>query len=247
MAKARLVAAEDGDVRRRLYLHEGGTASFDPPTDATPAFDEYVSDPASPVPYRVRPIGPTYPSNAWREWLTEDQRFVDHRPDVLTWETGVLDHDVVIAGDIDAELFASTSGTDADWVVKLIDVLPETRAPGVDAGEDPEPLRGYELMVTSEILRGRFRDGLATPKPVAANEVVPYTIDLHSRAHAFRAGHRIMVQVQSTWFPLYDRNPQKYVDNIFLAKDEDFVRATQRVYRSRERASSVVLPVVEGR
>ena len=234
-----------GTTPRRLYLRDGGMASFEPPSDAV-AFDEYVSDPANPVPYRQRPIGPTYPGKAWAEWLVEDQRFVDRRPDVLTWVTGVLDHDVVVAGDIGAELFASTSGTDADWVVKLIDVFPEGREKGVDAGGEPEPLRGYELMVTSEILRGRFRDGLATPEPVRANEVVKYAIDLHSRAHAFRAGHRIMVQVQSTWFPLYDRNPQHYVDNIFLARDEDYVKATQRVYRSRDRASSVVLPVAAG-
>jgi putative CocE/NonD family hydrolase len=239
---------KSGTTEKKLYLRAGGAASFDPPADpAIAAFDEYVSDPARPVPYRRRPIGPTYPSRAWKEWLTEDQRFVDRRPDVLTWETGVLDHDVVIAGDIRAELFAATSGTDADWVVKLIDVLPEARAPGVDAGGEPEPLRGYELMVTSEILRGRFRDGLSTPEPVAPGAVVKYGIDLHTRAHAFRTGHRIMVQVQSTWFPLYDRNPQRYVENIFRAKDEDFVKATQRVYRAAGAASSIVLPVVDGR
>ena len=237
-----------GTTPRRLYLHEGGVASFEPPSDTNAAFDEYVSDPAHPVPYRQRPIGPTYPGKPWAEWLVEDQRFVTNRPDVLTWETGVLDHDVTIAGDIMAELFASTSGTDSDWVVKLIDVLPETRAKDVDAGDGTlDPHRGYELMVTSEILRGRFRDSFATPEPVVPGAVVRYPVDLHSRAHAFRAGHRIMVQVQSSWFPLYDRNPQSYVANIFLAQDSDFVKATERVYRSREFASNVVLPVVEAR
>jgi putative CocE/NonD family hydrolase len=236
-----------GTTPRRLYLRDGGVASFDPPPDAPAAFDEFdefVSDPANPVPYRRRPIGPTYQGTGWSEWLTEDQRFVDHRPDVLTWQTGVLDDDVVITGDVAAELFASTSGTDADWVVKLIDVLPETRATGLDAGEEPQPLRGYELMVTSEILRGRFRHGLATPEPVVPGAIERYAIDLHTRAHAFLAGHRIMVQIQSTWFPLYDRNPQRYVDNIFLAKDDDYAKATHRVYRSGGHASNVVLPVV---
>ncbi len=238
-------AGTTGQSLRRLYLHDNRAASFERPTDAVDAYDEYTSDPANPVPYRQRPIGPTYTGSSWSEWLAEDQRFVDHRPDVLTWETPVLDHDVVIAGDIVAELVASTSGTDADWVVKLIDVLPEAREKDVDAGDKPEPLRGYELMVTSEILRGRFRDGLATPEPVAPDEPTRYAIDLHSRAHAFRAGHRIMVQVQSSWFPLYDRNPQTFVDNIFLAHDEDFVKATQRIYRSRDKASCIVLPVVD--
>jgi putative CocE/NonD family hydrolase len=234
---------------RRLYLREGGRASFEPPDATDEAFDEYVSDPANPVPYRHRPIGPTYPGPEWAAWLVEDQRFVDHRPDVLTWETDVLSQDVVVAGDVVAELFASTSGTDADWIVKLIDVLPEKKAaPPSDAGPPPdESLRGYELMVTSEILRGRFRHGLAAPEPVRAGSIETYAIDLHTRSHSFRAGHRIMVQVQSTWFPLYDRNPQRYVENIFRAKGEDFVRATERVFRSREHASSIVLPVVEAR
>jgi uncharacterized protein len=236
-----------GVTPRRLYLHENRTASFDPPT-AEDGSDSYVSDPANPVPYRHRPIGPTYPGPEWPRWLVEDQRFVDHRPDVLTWETDVLDHDVSIAGDIVAELFASTTGTDADWVVKLIDVQPEEKPADedTDAGA-PSSMRGYELMVASEILRGRFRDDLARPSPIPSGAVVKYAAGLHTRAHAFLKGHRIMVQVQSSWFPLYDRNPQTYVDNIFLAKDEDFVKATQRVFRTKAYPSAVVLPVVDAR
>jgi putative CocE/NonD family hydrolase len=236
-----------GVTPRRLYLHGGRKASFDAPTEAT-GWDSYVSDPANPVPYRHRPIGPTYPGPEWPKWLTEDQRFVDHRPDVLTWETEPLDHDVVIGGSIIAELFASTSGTDSDWVVKLIDVQPEGKPTGdVDAGADAgsEAQRGAQNMVASEILRGRFRDSLAAPSPIPASAVVRYSVDLHTRAHAFLAGHRIMVQVQSTWFPLYDRNPQTYVDNIFLAKDADYVKAEQRVVHSQSQPSAIVLPVVD--
>jgi putative CocE/NonD family hydrolase len=228
-----------GVTPTRLYLHAGRAASFDAPAgDEAP--DAFVSDPSNPVPYRHRPIGPTYGAVGWSDWLVEDQRFVDHRPDVLTWETPPLDHDVEIGGELEADLYASTTGTDADWVVKLIDVLPEAN----DAVADPPSLRGYELMVASDILRGRFRDGLEAPKPVAAGEIVPYRVDLHTRAHAFLKGHRIMVQVQSTWFPLYDRNPQTYVDNVFRARDEDFTKATHTVVHDAAHPSSVVLPVV---
>lgn len=229
---------------RRLYLHADRRASFEPPSEQD-AVDAFVSDPANPVPYRQRPIDATYTGRSWHKWLTEDQRFVDHRPDVLTWETEPLDREVVIAGDVVAELFAETTGSDADWVVKLIDVQPDASPKeGQDAGD--RAMLGYELMVSSEILRGRFRESLEFPSPIPANEVVRYTVDLHTRAHAFLAGHRIMVQVQSTWFPLYDRNPQRYVDNIFLAKDDDYVKATHTIFRSRTHPSAIVLPVVTG-
>jgi putative CocE/NonD family hydrolase len=238
-----------GTTARRLYLRAGGKLSFEPPSDGEggPAYDEYVSDPASPVPYRKRPIGPTYQwPEQWPTWLVQDQRFVDHRPDVLTWSTDVLDHDVVIAGDVVADLFASTSGTDADWVVKLIDVLPDGPPPPPKERDAGAPdLRGYELMIADEVLRARFRKSLARPEPVPAGEVVEYSVDLHTNAHAFLAGHRIMVQVQSSWFPLIDRNPQRYVENVFLARDEDFTKATQRVHRSRAAASAIVLPVLD--
>ena len=236
---------KSGTTPRRLFLRAGAKLSFDAPTDGEDAFDSYVSDPGNPVPYRRRPIGPTYqPPEEWPTWLVQDQRFVDHRPDVLTWSTDPLDHDVVIAGDIVADLFASTTGTDADWVVKLIDVLPDGTRPDEGDGGAPD-LRGYELIIADDVLRARFRKSFAAPEPVPAETVVKYSIDLHTNAHAFQRGHRIMVQLQSTWFPLIDRNPQKYVENIFRAKDEDFIRATQRVFRSGNAPSSVVLPVLD--
>jgi uncharacterized protein len=218
-----------------LYFHANGRLSFDAP--AGDGSDSYISDPAHPVPYRHRPISPTYPGGGWPTWLVEDQRFVESRPDVLTLQTEPLKEQINIAGDIVAPLFASTTGSDSDWVVKLIDVYPESNP-------DNPLLAGYELMVADEILRGRFRDSFEHPQPIVPNQVTPYRIDLHSNDHAFLKGHRIMVQVQSTWFPLYDRNPQKYVDNIFLAKDSDYQKAEQTVYRSKQYPSHIVLPVV---
>ena len=225
---------------RKLYLRAGGRLSFEPPGEEDAAFDEYVSDPAHPVPYRHRPIGPTYPGGGWPTWLVEDQRFVDDRSDVLTFVTEPLEHDMRIAGDVAAHLFASTTGTDSDWVVKLIDVYPEFVG-------DAKQLGGYELMVACEILRARFRDSFEEPRAVPSGEIVPYRIDLHSMDHAFLKGHRIMVQVQSTWFPLYDRNPQTFVANIYKAKAPDYRKATQRVVRSSRSPSHVVLPVVDER
>jgi putative CocE/NonD family hydrolase len=220
-----------------LYFQPGGRLSFDAPSEGGESFDSYVSDPAHPVPYRHRPISPTYPGGGWPAWLVEDQRFVENRPDVLSWQTEPLADNLKVAGDIAADLFASTSGSDSDWVVKLIDVFPETYP------EAPN-LAGYELMVADEILRGRFRGSFEHPAPIQPGEVTRYRIDLHTNDHAFLKGHRIMVQVQSTWFPLYDRNPQKYVDNIFLAKASDYQKAEQRVFRSKTYPSHVVLPVV---
>ncbi len=229
-------------TQRNLYLRANKQLSFERPAATTAAqFDSYVSDPARPVPYRHRPIEPTYNAgnlggSRWSSWLVEDQRFVENRPDVLTWETEPLKEDTVIAGDIVAHLFASTSGTDSDWVVKLIDVYPESYP------KDPK-MGGFQLMIADEILRGRFRNSFIKPEPIPANKIVEYAIDLHTNSHAFLQGHRIMVQVQSTWFPLYDRNPQKFVPNIFLAKESDFQPATQRVFRSGRTASYIVLPV----
>jgi putative CocE/NonD family hydrolase len=216
-------------------MQSGGKLSFDPPAAGEPAaFDEYISDPAHPVPYRHRPVSPTYPGGGWPAWLVEDQRFVDNRPDVLTWQTEPLKNNVKIAGDIVARIFASTSGSDSDWIVKLIDVYPE---------DDPK-LAGYELMIADEILRGRFRESFEHPSAITPGTVTPYVIDLHTNDHAFLKGHRIMVQIQSTWFPLYDRNPQTFVENIFLAKASDYQKATQRIYHSPESASHIVLPVI---
>jgi len=232
---------------RRLYFREGGGLSFEPPgaeenatTKASDAasFDSYISDPANPVPYRHRPIEETYSEGSrWYWWLTEDQRFVEHRPDTLSWETDPLATDVTVAGDIVAHLFASTTGTDSDWIVKLIDVYPEKYA------TDPK-MGGYELMVADEVFRGRFRNSFEKPEPLVANQITPFAIGLHTNNHAFLKGHRIMVQVQSTWFPIIDRNPQKFVTNIFEAKVSDYQRATQRVYRSKQYPSNVEFPVV---
>jgi uncharacterized protein len=226
-----------GVTEKKLFFHAGRKLSFDSPPDPGQTFDAYISDPANPVPYRPRPITPIYPGPEWPVWLLQDQRFVDHRPDVLTWETDVLDQDVVIAGDILADLFASTSGSDTDWVVKLIDVYPENYPQDVKMG-------GYQLIVADEVFRGRFRNSFEQPEALKPDAVNEFKFSLRTNDHAFLRGHRIMVQVQSTWFPLIDRNPQKYVENIFKAQDSDYTKATQRIFRSKETPSSVILPVL---
>ncbi len=182
----------------------------------------------------------TYPEDhpgSWYTWLVQDQRFVDERPDVLTWQTEELAEDVTLAGQVTAKVFASTTGSDADWVVKLIDVYPQ---------KYPQDwkLSGYELMIADEIFRGRFRNSFEKPEPITPGVVTPFAIDLHTANHVFKKGHRIMVQVQSTWFPLYDRNPQKFVPNIFEARESDFQKATQRVYRSKRFPSGVEISVL---
>ena len=207
----------------KLYLHAGGRLSMDAPTTNEPA-DVFVSDPAHPVPYRPRPVEWEYDprGSRWTRWRTEDQRFVEGRPDVLTWQTARLDRDMTVAGDVTARLFASTTGSDADWVVKLIDVYPDSVA-------DRPAMGGYELMVSSEITRGRYRASREHPAALTPNAMLAYTVDLHQQAYTFKAGHRMMVQVQSTWFPLYDRNPQTFVPNIFHARAEDYQAQTHRV------------------
>ncbi|MGB6525666.1 MAG: CocE/NonD family hydrolase [Candidatus Acidiferrales bacterium] len=226
-------------TEKKLYFGADGKLSFDAPQETSAdAFDSYISDPAHPVPYRHRPIEETYgPGSHWYTWLVEDQRFVDSRPDTVNWSTGPLDSDVCVAGDIVAHLFASTTGSDSDWIAKLIDVYPEKY--------EAEPLMGgYELMVADEVFRGRFRESFEKPEAIVPNQVTPYTIDLHTNSHCFLKGHRIMVQVQSTWFPIIDRNPQKFVANIFQAKESDYIKTTQRIYRSKKYPSNVQIPVV---
>ena len=218
---------------RPLYFQAGGKLSFTQPPAGVDAFDSYISDPANPVPYRPRPIEL---HSGWTTWLVEDQRFVDRRPDVLTWSTEPLEADVVVSGKILAKLFASTTGTDSDWIVKLIDVYPEKYE------ADPK-MGGYQLMVAGDVLRGRYRNSFEKPEPIAAGAVVPYEIGFPANDHVFLKGHRIMVQVQSTWFPVIDRNPQRFVPNIYKAQDSDFQKATQRIYRSGRQASHVLLPV----
>src|SRR6266403_5634068 len=226
---------------KHLYFQADGKLSFDAPQiDAKDAGDSYVSDPAHPVPYRHRPVDMTYPQDhpgSWYTWLVQDQRFVDQRPEVLSWQTEELAEDVTQAGQVTAKLFASTTGSDSDWIVKLIDVYPQRFS-------QDWKLAGYELMIADEIFRGRYRNSFEKPEPIVPGAVTPFTIDLHTANHVFKKGHRIMVQVQSTWFPLYDRNPQKFVPNIFDAKQADFRKATQRVYRSKRFPSSVEISVL---
>ncbi|MEO8448803.1 MAG: CocE/NonD family hydrolase [Gemmatimonadota bacterium] len=230
-----------GVTKKNLYFQDGGRLSFDQPTGpSTRAFDTYVSDPARPVPYRQRPINPLYGGkvgSTWPLWLVDDQRFAHMRPDVLSWETEPLTEDVTISGQVFAKLFASSSGTDADWIAKLIDVYPE------DYPADPK-MAGYQLMVSNDVFRSRYRKSFDKPIPLVPNQVTEITIDLHGADYAFKPGHKIMVQVQSTWFPLIDRNPQRYVPNIYLAKDSDFIPATQRVFRSAQYPSHVEVSVV---
>jgi|SRR5579871_1748412 putative CocE/NonD family hydrolase len=226
---------------KHLYFGANGKISWNAPTGSTgEAADSYVSDPAHPVPYRARPVDMTYPEDhpgSWFTWLVQDQRFVDNRPDVLTWKTEPLTEDVTVAGNVVGKLFASTTGSDADWIVKLIDVYPEKV-------EEDWKLSGYELMIAEEIFRGRYRNSYEKPEAITPNQVTPFTVDMHSTNHVFKKGHRIMVQVQSTWFPLYDRNPQKFVPNIFEAKDEDYQKATHKIYRTAQYPSNVEIDVL---
>jgi putative CocE/NonD family hydrolase len=226
---------KSGATTKRLYFQANQGLSFNAPTDRS-AFDSFVSDPANPVPYRERPIKPTYgQGSTWARWLADDQRFLKGRPDVLSWQTPVLTEDVTIAGDITARLRAATTGSDADWVVKLIDVYPDN-AEG--------KMAGYQFMVANEVLRGRFRKGFVTPTAITPNKVEEFVVDLHTQDYKFKKGHRIMVQVQSSWFPLIDRNPQTFVPNIFEAKESDFKAQTHRVYRSFDAPSYVQVSVV---
>jgi putative CocE/NonD family hydrolase len=234
-----------------LYLQSDGSLSFDAPKPASKGYIEYISDPANPVPYRLRPISPTYPGGDWPFWEVADQRFVDHRPDVLTFVTAPLDHDLTITGPVAAQLYASTSGTDSDFVVKLIDVYPENAVKDPwDADHGPKPgdyaksLNGYQLPIAMEVRRGRFNKSFEHPAPLTPNEPTLFPIPLRDRDHVFLKGHRIMIQVQSTWFPLIDRNPQKFTPSIYTATAADYVSATQRVYCSPSLPSHIELPVM---
>jgi putative CocE/NonD family hydrolase len=219
-----------------LYLAADSGLSFDKPAQPGAVADSYVSDPAKPVPYVPRPVR-FADSDNWKQWLVMDQRSVEDRTDVLTYQTPVLTAPVRIAGAPVAELFAATTGTDADWVVKLIDVFP-------DEVPSQPVLGGYELAISMDIFRGRYRESFEHPSAIPAGQPQRYRFALPTANHVFLPGHRIMVQIQSSWFPLYDRNPQSYVGNIFFAKPADYIKATQSVFRSAERASAVWLPVV---
>jgi uncharacterized protein len=224
-----------------IYLAAEGRLSFTVPSgdqNAPTGFDEYVSDPAKPVPFSPRPARFT-DSDAWRRWLVVDQRFVDGRPDVLTYATEPLKAPLRISGTPSVNLVASTSGTDSDWIVKLIDAFPG------EVPSQPE-LGGYELAVAMDIFRGRYRESFETPRAIASKTPLPYRFILPTVNHVFQPGHRVMVQVQSTWFPLYDRNPQTFVPNVFFARASDYVKATERVYHAAGAASFIELPVVGG-
>ena len=234
---------KEGVSDRNLYLDADGSLSFTKPAgaDAT-SFTAYTSDPANPVPYRKRPIEATYApgGSGWYTWLVQDQRFLSrsseaNRKDIASWTTPVLDRPVTVSGDIIADLFASTSGTDADWIVKLVDVYPDDPSLG--------KMSGAQLMIADEIFRGRYRQGYEHPEATPANQPEEYKFSLHGADHAFLKGHRIMVQVQNTWFPLYDRNPQTYVPNIMTAAPSDYKAATQHVYGSAQHPSHLILPV----
>ena len=238
--KAWPLACEKGcaATSKPLYLSAKQGLSFAAPAAAEDAFDEYVSDPAKPVPYQHRPVH-FADHDAWTHWLVDDQRFVDGRPDVLTYETEPLTTPVRVGGVPQVNLVASTSGSDSDWVVKLIDVYPETMPSRPEMG-------GYELAISMDIFRGRYRTSFEHPESIASNQPLVYRFGLPTVNHVFEPGHRIMVQIQSSWFPLYDRNPQTFVANVFLAKPGDYQKATQRVYRAGANATFIDLPVAPG-
>jgi putative CocE/NonD family hydrolase len=222
-----------------LYLAAGLKLNFASPKPNDAPFDEYISDPAKPVPYRARPSQPVGYSGrlTWPQWLVDDQREASGRPDVLSFVSDELREPVKISGQPIANIVASTSGTDSDWVVKLIDVYPDEVA-------GQEEMGGYQLMVSADIFRGRYRESLETPKAISPDKPLLYKFNLPTANHVFVPGHRIMVQIQSSWFPLYDRNPQTFVANIFWAKPADYRKATQRIYHTPSQASFIELPLV---
>ena len=225
-----------------LWLRADGSVSFEAPA-AGEACRSYISDPANPVPFRERPISPTYPRPEWRWWEAADQRFVENRPDVLSYVSAPLDADLTVTGAIMAQLQAATSGTDSDFVVKLIDVFPDDYDKLDNAaplGAYPRQLNGYQLPVAMEVRRGRFLKSDAAPQPLVPGQVTAWDVPLRDHDHVFKKGHRIMVQVQSSWFPVIDRNPQKFVPNIARAAPADFVKAEQQVCTG----SKIMLPVV---
>jgi len=231
-----------GAAGTRLYLHAGAKADFSAPGAKEAASDDYISDPNKPVTYRERPLRPLATSNdtyaLWGRWLVDDQRFAESRSDVLTYGSEVLKTPVTIAGEPIANIVAATTGTDGDFIVKLIDAYPS------ETPDDPE-MGGYQLAVSMDILRGRYRESFETPKAITPNKPLTYRFSLPTANHVFLPGHRIMVQIQSSWFPLYDRNPQTFVPNIFFAKPEDYKKATVTLFHSEKEPSFVELPLVK--
>jgi len=223
---------------KKLYVNANNTCSFTKPT-ATTGQVSFVSDPSHPVPYRMQPIEATYgPGSRWSTWQVEDQRFVYSRPDVMSFVMDSLTEDLTVTGKIVAHLFASTTGSDADWIVKLIDVYPNFDSKSL-------LMSGYQFPVAMEAFRGRFHKSFSKPTPLIPNKPEEFVIDLHDINHSFKKGHRIMIQVQSTWFPVIDRNPQKFVPNIFEAKDSDYIKATHTIYFNAKYATYIELPLVK--
>jgi hypothetical protein len=234
-----------------LYLHADGSLSFTAPAAGEKPDRAYVSDPANPVPYRTRPISPTYPAGDWRLWEAQDQRFVENRPDVLTFVSAPLDHDLTVTGDVAAAIWAATSGTDGDLVVKLIDVFPEdAQTPPWKPDDGPPPgdyaktLNGYEWPIAMEVRRGRYLASFEHPAALTPGAPTLWDVPLRPRDHVFLKGHRIMVQIQSTWFPVIDRNPQTFIPNIYKARPEDYRPATWRILSAPDHPSKIILPVV---
>jgi putative CocE/NonD family hydrolase len=225
--------------KTKIYMREGGGLAFAAPQDESDASDEFVSDPAKPVPYTMEI------SAGWtRKHMTEDQRFAARRPDVLVYTTDVLEEDLTLAGSILADLWVSTTGSAADWVVKLIDVYPD-ELPGADEDSDEPDRGGQQTLIRAEVFRGRFRESYETPKAFVPDEVSHVSFELQDVLHTFQRGHRVMVQVQSSWFPFVDRNPQTYVPNIFEATVDDFVKTVHRVHRSKQHPSHIEVGVLE--
>jgi putative CocE/NonD family hydrolase len=232
----RLPTWPDGGIQSTpVYLSGGLKLRFTEPQSGDPAYEEYISDPAKPVTFRTRPIRPTSEGH-WPFWLVDDQREPSGRPDVLAFVSDVLKNPLKISGQPVANLVASTSGTDSDWVVKVIDVYPD------EVAGQPE-MGGYQLMISADIFRGRYRESMENPRAITPDKPLLYRFALPTANHVFLPGHRLMVQIQSSWFPLYDRNPQTFVPNIFWAKPEDYRKAVQRIYHT----SSIELPVVTAR
>jgi hypothetical protein len=224
----------------QMYLNAELKLSYAAPKSGDTAFTEYISDPAKPVPFRARPIRPIGYTDelSWWRWLVDDQREASGRPDVAAFFSDALTAPMKISGQPIANLVASTSGSDSDWVVKVIDVYPD------EVAGQPE-MGGYQLMVSGDIFRGRYRESLESAKPIEADKPLLYKFGLPTANHVFLPGHRIMVQIQSSWFPLYDRNPQTFVPNIFWAKPVDYHKATQKIFHAPGQASFVELPLVK--
>lgn len=223
-----------------LFLADHGEIQVNAPDlDGKEAFDAFISDPSKPVPYtdKIRMVFTP------RRYMTEDQRFAARRPDVLVYETPALEEDLTLAGEIFADLVVSTDQGDADWIVKLIDVFPAD-APNSEHAADDVVFGNYHMMVRSEVMRGRFREDFATPKPFESNKPTQVKFQLQDVMHTFKKGHKLQIQIQSTWFPLIDRNPQKYVENIYKADDEDFVKSMHKIYHSSEHPSKITVQIL---